>query len=145
MPDVEPKAWPRRKKWEGREGPIEELDFTVEQWSSDDSRLEEVLARVGHAAIARMAFFEATRQRPGRRILLRQATRVIEDSARPIAGDALDQAIADAVAACDGDTVSALRACLIANEYLEAEVERLAAALSNALAGKGRASSRRPA
>jgi hypothetical protein len=142
MPDVEPKVWPRQKpKRPGMPdgSVIEDLDFTIEQWSSDDSRLEEIIARIGNVAIARMAFFEAVRQRPGRRILLRQATRLVADSSRPLSGGVLDSAIADAVAACGGDTVAALRACLIANEYLEAEVERLAAALSTALASKPRA------
>jgi hypothetical protein len=83
MPDVEPKVWPRQKP--RRPGMpdgsvIEDLDFAIEQWSSDDSRLEEIIARIGNVAIAR-----------------------------------------------------------IANEYLEAEVERLASDLSTALASRPRA------
>jgi hypothetical protein len=42
----------------------------------------------------------------------------------------LEAGIAAVIAACDGDPRAAVRALLIANSYLEAEVERLARAVS---------------
>lgn len=39
--------------------------------------------------------------------------------------DPLEEAIDQAIATCDGDVRAALRATLIANAFLEAEVERL--------------------
>src|SRR4051812_39090802 len=139
MPDFEPR-WPRAKKPAvTSDGPIEEVGFSIEQWSADDTRLEEVLGRVGNVTVARVAFREAVRLRPGRRVLLRQSTRVVADSAKPTdlvtqARESLDDAVADAIAICGADVLDALRAALVANEYLEAEIERLAAALSGAAA-----------
>ena len=142
MPDNEPKVWPRQKPRKHAPAPgetIEELDFTIEQWSADGSRVDEILARAGHVLVARIAFYEAARQRPGRRVVLRQASRLICDSTRPEPKKlderkALDAAVADAIMACEGDVLAALRAALVANGYLEAEIERLAAALVRALA-----------
>jgi hypothetical protein len=44
---------------------------------------------------------------------------------------AIDNAVEQAIAVCGGDAVAALRAALIANAFLEAEVERLTAAVSS--------------
>lgn len=44
---------------------------------------------------------------------------------------AIDSDVEQAIAVCDGDAVAALRAALIANAFLEAEVERLTAAVSS--------------
>jgi hypothetical protein len=44
--------------------------------------------------------------------------------------DNLEASIEAVIAACDGDPRAAVRALLIANSYLEAEVERLARAVS---------------
>jgi hypothetical protein len=41
---------------------------------------------------------------------------------------------AEAVASCGGDVLAALRAILIANAYLEAEIERLTEAISTGFA-----------
>jgi hypothetical protein len=141
MPDTEPKVWPRQKPRKSAPAPgetIEELDFTVEQWSVDGSRVDEILARAGHVLVARIAFYEAARQRPSRRVVLRQASRLICDSTKPEPKkldewEALDASVADAVMACEGDVLAALRASLVANGYLEAEIERLAAALAGAV------------
>lgn len=42
----------------------------------------------------------------------------------------VEEEVAEALAFCDGDPIAALRATLIANAFLEAELERLAAAIS---------------
>jgi hypothetical protein len=133
MPEMQPK-WPRMKP---ERPPEAELQYSLEQWAPNDVGVEEVLGRLAHATTARAAFQEACRLRPGRRILLRQATRVIADSDRPAdtvakARTALDDAVADAIAACGSDVMGALRAVLVANEYLEAEIVRLANALGEA-------------
>jgi hypothetical protein len=46
----------------------------------------------------------------------------------------LDQAVDGAIAACGDDARAAVRALLLANAYLEAEVERLADAVSRGYA-----------
>jgi hypothetical protein len=71
-------------------------------------------------------------------VVLRQASRLICDSTKPDPKklderEALDAAVADAIVACEGDVLAAPRATLIANGYLEAEIERLAAALASAI------------
>jgi hypothetical protein len=42
-----------------------------------------------------------------------------------VVGDALDEDVRAALAICGGDAIAALRITLIANAFLEAEVERL--------------------
>jgi hypothetical protein len=61
--------------------------FTVEHWATDEAgealvRLMETLGRLSNLMVARAAFAEAVRQRPGARILLRQASRVVMDNGR---------------------------------------------------------------
>ena len=46
----------------------------------------------------------------------------------------LEAEVDDAIATCGGDVRAALRATLIANAYLEAEIERLTAAVSSGFA-----------
>jgi hypothetical protein len=46
----------------------------------------------------------------------------------------LEAEVDDAIAACGGDVRAALRATLIANAYLEAEIERLTEAVSSGFA-----------
>jgi hypothetical protein len=65
----------------------EDLQFTVEHWATDADgdalvRLMETLGRLSNLMVARAAFAEAVRQRPGARILLRQASRVVMDNGR---------------------------------------------------------------
>ena len=59
-----------------------------------------------------------------------------EDSKKPeAAAPALHEVEVDeAIATCGGDVRAALRATLIANAYLEAEIERLTAAVSSGFA-----------
>ena len=46
--------------------------------------------------------------------------------------DGLEAAIDEAIAACDGDMRSTIRALIVANEYLETEVGELMKAVSHA-------------
>ena len=64
-------------------------------------------------------------------------------STRPEADTAalLEAEVEEAIATCGGDVRAALRATLVANAYLEAEVERLTEAIST---GFGRGQMRRP-
>ena len=48
--------------------------------------------------------------------------------------DDLEAAVDQAIAACDGDKRSAIRALIVANNYLESEVAELMKAVSNAYA-----------
>jgi hypothetical protein len=47
-------------------------------------------------------------------------------------GDELEAAVDQAIAACDGDMRSAIRALIVPNEYLESEVNELMKAFSHA-------------
>jgi hypothetical protein len=46
--------------------------------------------------------------------------------------DGLESAVVQAIAACDGDMRSTIRALIVANEYLESEVGELMKAVSQA-------------
>ena len=46
--------------------------------------------------------------------------------------DELEAAVDQAIAACDGDMRSAVRALIVANEYLQSEVNELMKAVSHA-------------
>jgi hypothetical protein len=46
--------------------------------------------------------------------------------------DGLEAAVDEAIAACGGDTRSAIRALIVANNYLESEVTELMKAVSHA-------------
>ena len=53
--------------------------------------------------------------------------------AKPISDDdGLEAAIDEAIAACDGDLRAAIRALIVANDYLETEVAELMKAVSRA-------------
>ena len=52
----------------------------------------------------------------------------------PDEGDDLEAAVDQAIAACDGDKRSAIRALIVANNYLESEVAELMKAVSQAYA-----------
>jgi hypothetical protein len=59
----------------------------------------------------------------------------------PTAVDALESEVREALAICGGDPMSALRITLIANAFLEAQVDRLTASASSGFArGKVRKS-----
>ena len=52
----------------------------------------------------------------------------------PTAADAIEDEVQEALAICGGDAIAALRITLIANAFLEAEVDRLSAAVSSGFA-----------
>ena len=62
----------------------------------------------------------------------------------PTAADAIEDEVQEALAICGGDAIAALRITLIANAFLEAEIDRLSAAVSSGFArGKVRKAPRR--
>ena len=48
--------------------------------------------------------------------------------------DAIEDEVQEALAICGGDAIAALRITLIANAFLEAEIDRLSAAVSSGFA-----------
>ena len=50
----------------------EDLQYTVEEWAQDNSRIVEVLARVGSLRLAYATYWAALAARPRSRIILRQ-------------------------------------------------------------------------
>ena len=52
--------------------------------------------------------------------------------AHPEEADELEAAVDQAIAACDGDMRSAVRALIVANNYLESEIGELMKAVSHA-------------
>jgi hypothetical protein len=59
-----------------------DLPYSVELWDDADSHVEELIALTGDYRVAKAAFDEAMKQRPGRIITLRQKTRLLADSRR---------------------------------------------------------------
>ena len=57
-----------------------DLPYLVEQWDDTDSHVEELIALIGDYSVARAAFDEAVKRRPGRIVTLRQKTRLLADS-----------------------------------------------------------------
>src|SRR3974390_1678607 len=57
-----------------------DLPYMVEQWYDTDSHVEELIALTGDYRVARAAYEEAVKRRPGRIVTLRQKTRVLADS-----------------------------------------------------------------
>jgi hypothetical protein len=52
--------------------------------------------------------------------------------AHPEEADELESAVDQAIAACDGDMRAAIRALILANNYLESEISELMKAVSHA-------------
>ena len=52
----------------------------------------------------------------------------------PTAADAIEDEVQEALAICGGGAIAALRITLIANAFLEAEIDRLSAAVSSGFA-----------
>src|SRR6478735_12435399 len=52
----------------------------------------------------------------------------------PTAADAIEDEVQEALTICGGDAIAALRITLIANAFLEAEIDRLSAAVSSGFA-----------
>jgi hypothetical protein len=59
-----------------------DLPFSVELWDANDKHVEELIALTGDYRVARAAYEEAIKQRPGQIVTLRQKTRVLADSRR---------------------------------------------------------------
>ena len=59
-----------------------DLPYSVELWDDEDSHVEELIALTGDYRVARAAFDEAVKCRPGRIVTLRQKTRLLADSRR---------------------------------------------------------------
>jgi hypothetical protein len=59
-----------------------DLPYMVEQWDDTDSHVEELIALTGDYRVARAAYEEAVKRRPGRIVTLRQKTRLAADSRR---------------------------------------------------------------
>src|SRR6476659_9890152 len=51
-----------------------DLPYMVEQWDDSDSHVEELIALTGDYRVARAAYEEAVKRRPGRIVTLRQKT-----------------------------------------------------------------------
>lgn len=59
-----------------------DLPYSVELWDDEDRHVEELIALTGDYRVARAAFEEAVKRRPGRIVTLRQKTRLLADSRR---------------------------------------------------------------
>ena len=59
-----------------------DLPYSVELWDEGDTRVEELIALTADYNVARAAYEEAMKRRPGRIVTLRQKTRVVADSRR---------------------------------------------------------------
>ena len=59
-----------------------DLPYMVEEWDDTDSHVEELIALTGDYRVARAAYEEAVKRRPGRIVTLRQKTRLLADSRR---------------------------------------------------------------
>ena len=59
-----------------------DLPYSVEVWDDADWHGEELIALTGDYRVARAAFDEAVKRRPGRIVTLRQKTRLLSDSRR---------------------------------------------------------------
>src|SRR5215471_8525433 len=57
-----------------------DLPFSVELWDENDQLVEELIALTGDYGVARAAYEEAIRKRPGRIVTLRQKTRILAHS-----------------------------------------------------------------
>ena len=61
---------------------VQEWPYRIELWDDRNTRVEELIALVADHAVARAAFVEAVRRRPGKVVILRQKSRVLADSRR---------------------------------------------------------------
>jgi hypothetical protein len=59
-----------------------DLSYSVEQWDDEDRYVEELIALTGDYRVAKAAFDEAVKARPGRIVTLRQKARLLADSRR---------------------------------------------------------------
>lgn len=56
----------------------DDLPYTIEQWSADDSKIEQVHARVGNGILARRVFMMAAEFFPNARLKLCDRSRIID-------------------------------------------------------------------
>ena len=54
-----------------------DLPYLVEQWDDTDSDVEELIALTGDYRVARAAYVEAVKRRPGRIVTLRQKNKIV--------------------------------------------------------------------
>jgi hypothetical protein len=59
-----------------------DLPYSVELWDQNDNQVEELIALTADYGVAKAAYEEAVKRRPGRIVTLRQKTRVLADSRR---------------------------------------------------------------
>ena len=59
-----------------------DLPYSVEVWDDSDQHIEELIALTGDYGVARAAYDEAIKRRPGKTVTLRQKARVLADSRR---------------------------------------------------------------
>ena len=59
-----------------------DLPYSVELWDQNDNQVEALIALTGDHGVARAAYEEVVKRRPGRIVTLRQKTRVLADSRR---------------------------------------------------------------
>lgn len=70
--------WSKTPPVSGRfQGEADDLPYSVELWSEDQSVLEQVVAVSASASIGYAAYFAATKEFPGRVIVLRHIDRII--------------------------------------------------------------------
>jgi hypothetical protein len=60
----------------------EKLPYCIELWAEDKARVQKVLARAATASLARAIFSAACEEHPDRRLILRQANRVLDDTGK---------------------------------------------------------------
>jgi len=58
------------------------MPYSVELWDQNDNQVEALIALTGDHRVARAAYEEVVKRRPGRIVTLRQKTRVLADSRR---------------------------------------------------------------
>ena len=58
----------------------EELPYKIELWREDGSEVETVLARAATISLARAIFTAAAEEHPGRRLTLRHASKLLEQT-----------------------------------------------------------------
>ena len=115
-----------------------DLPYMVEQWDDTDSHVEELIALTGNYGVARAAYEEAVKRRPGRIVTLRQKKSESEMNRIYISDDGDDKndgrtretAIYSwkrAIKLCDGNAEAHLMQGDATLQRLAQEIERLRA------------------
>jgi hypothetical protein len=58
------------------------LPYSIELWAEDNAHVQTVLARAATASLARAIFSAACDEHPERRLTLRQANRLLDDTGK---------------------------------------------------------------